>query len=120
MQYPKVEVGCMLVGDYVDQAVPHNPHGVYGGEVARPQVVGDFVDVWAPNELKEFTVLMKDGRVVTVRGQALKHSAHSIPGEDVYGIVIGSGADEAIIALFKSSDVSGIFHGDVRVDRNCA
>src|SRR5438094_3064447 len=111
-------IGCLLVGEYVDEAEcpPHLTS--CRGEVVRPQVVASYTDLWGREDgLKEFTVLLKDGRVVAVRGHALKYSPHPVAGQDVYGIVIRNGTEEVFVALFKSSDVAGIFHGEVHADR---
>lgn len=112
------EVGCLLVGEYVDTAELPANGAFHGGEVVRPQVVANYLDVWGRDDgFKEFTILLQDGRVVAVRGHSLKHSPHPVAGQDVYGIVIRDAHQEVVVALFKSSDVAGIFHGEVRSDR---
>ncbi len=112
--------GCLMVGDYVDEA--HIPFGLAaGGEAVRTQVVADNVDFWGRDDgLREFTVLLKDGRMVAVRGHGLKHEPHPLAGEDVFSIVVRSKMDEVLVALFKSAEVAGIFYGDLRVDRKIA
>jgi hypothetical protein len=114
-------VDCLLVGEYVDEAeLPANLE-FHKGEVVRPQVAASYLDLWSRDDgLKEFTVLLKDGRIVAVRGHGLKHSPHSVPGQDVYGIVIRTAGEETFVALFKSADVAGIFHGEIRSDRKIA
>src|SRR5437016_3497863 len=103
-------LGCLLVGEYVDEGELPANLAFHRGEVVRPQVVANLLDLWGPDEgFKEFTVLLKDGRVVAVRGQGLKHSPHPVAGEDIYGIVVRSAGEEVLVALFKSSDVAGIF-----------
>jgi len=110
--------GCLLVGEYVDEAECPENLVVHQGEVVRPQVVATFTDVWGCDDgLKEFSVLFKDGRVVVVRGHGLKSD---LPRSDVFSIVVRNGEEEVVVALFKSDDVSGIFHGQMRQDRKIA
>src|SRR5687767_12519243 len=110
-------VGSLLVGEYVDEAELPANLTFQCGEAVRPRIVANYLDLWGRDDgVKEFTVLLKDGRVLAVRGQSLKHSPHAVAGEDVYSIVIRSAGDEVIVALFKSSDVAGIFHGEIRSD----
>lgn len=115
------KLGGLLVGDYADEAAcPSNPQS-HGGEVIRPHVVGNYADLWANDEgLREFTVLLKDGRVVAVRGHSLKHEPHPVAGEDVFSIAIRTTTEDVLVALFKGADVAGIFHGDLRADRKIA
>jgi hypothetical protein len=114
-------VGCLLVAEYVDEAEFPANGASHGGEVVRPQVVADFHDLWGRDDgMREFTVLLKDGRVIAVRGHGLKYEPHSQAGQDVYSIVVRAGEEEAVVALFKSHDVSGIFCGEVRPDRKIA
>jgi hypothetical protein len=114
-------VGCLLVGEYVDEAECPTNLAFRRGEVVRPQVVANYLDLWGRDDgLKEFTVLLKDGRVVTVRGHNLKHSPHPVAGQDVYRIVVRTTGEELLVALFKSGEVAGIFHGEMRSDRKIA
>lgn len=114
-------IGCSLVGEYVDEGECPTTLTARGGEVVRPQVVANFVDDSGNDDgLREFTVLLKDGRVVAVRGHSLKHLAHTIPGEDTYSVVVRTGGEEVLVALFKSADVAGVFHGEVHWDRKSA
>jgi hypothetical protein len=111
--------GCLLVGEYVDEAECPANLAFHRGEVVRPQVVANFLDLWGRDDgMREFTVLLKDGRVVVVRGHGLKSGLP--PNASVFSVVVRSGADEVIVALFKSDDVSGIFHGELRPDRKIA
>ncbi len=115
-------VGCFLVGEYVDEAeLPANPAFSHG-EIVRPQIVANYRDLWARDDsFKEFTVLLKDGRVVTVRGQGLKHFPAAVNGESgSYGVIARTGDEEVLIALFQVLEVVGIFHGEVRSDRKIA
>ena len=114
------EAGCVLVGEYVDEG--ECPPGVARqSEVVRPEVVANFADIWTHDDgLREFTVLLKDGRILAVRGHGLKHEPSPREGQDTYSIVVRSGEEELLVALFKSNDVSGIFCGVVRSDRKIA
>ncbi len=110
--------GCLLVGEYTDEAESPANLGVHRGEVVRPQVVADFLDLWGRDEgLREFTVLLKDGRVAVVRGHGLKSG---LPGASVFSVIVRRGEEEVVVALFKSDEVSGIFHGELRPDRRIA
>jgi len=115
------EAGCFLVGEYVDEAELPANQTFHNGEVVRPHVVAEFRDHYGITEaLREFTVLFKDGRVVAVRGHGLKYSPHVVAGEDLYSVVIRDSGEEVQIALFKSAEVAGIFHGEMRLDRKIA
>lgn len=110
--------GCLLVGEYVDEAECPANVAFHRGEVVRPQVVANFLDLWGRDDgMREFTVLLKDGRVVVVRGHGLKNG---LPIAPVFSVVVRSGGEEVAIALFKSDDVSGIFHGELQPERKIA
>src|SRR5438874_13252179 len=94
-------VDCLLVGEYVDEGECPTTPGSRQGEVVRPQVVANYLDQWGRDDgTREFTVLLKDGRVVAVRGHGLKHSPHPVAGQDVYSVVIRTAAEEVLVALF--------------------
>ena len=87
----------------------------------RPTVVANYLDLWGRDDgLREFTVLLKDGRVVAVRGHGLKHEPHPLAGQDVFSVVVRTTTEEVLVAVFKSHEVAGIFHGDLRADRKIA
>ena len=114
--------GCLLVAEYVDELeIPVDP-AVHVGEVVRPHVVASYLDVGsADEEIKDFTVLLKDNRIVSVRGHGLKHLPPTVPGESgSYGIIIRTASEEVIVALFKTLEVVGIFSGEIRPDRKSA
>lgn len=120
--HANADVGCLLVGEYVDEGEPPTGFAAHRGEVVRPQIVADYLDLWGRVEdAKEFTVLLRDGRVVNVRGQGLKHLPAAVSGDSgSYGVVIHTGGEEVLVALFKIPDVVGIFHGEMRSDRKIA
>jgi hypothetical protein len=122
MNHANADIGCLLVGEYADEGEPPSNAAFGHSEVVRPQLVADSLDLWGRDDgFKEFTVLLKDGRVVAVRGHSLKHLPATVTGESgSYGITIRTGSEEVLVALFKIVDVVGIFHGEVRSDRKIA
>lgn len=63
-----------------------------------------------------FTVLLRDKRTVTVFGHALKYIQNASNQTDYgsYGILARTGGDEVLVALFRVSEVIGVFSGDIR------
>ena len=113
LTHPNSSSDCLMVGDFLDEC-DSPPRDANFGEAVRPHAVLNFIDSWGHDEgTREFTVLMKDGRVVAVQGHTLKHEPHPVAGEDVYSIIVRTRSDEVIAALFKSADVAGIFHGSL-------
>jgi hypothetical protein len=116
------ETGCRYLGEYVDEAeLP--PNAVYSrSEVVRPSFLLSYVDLWSEGDgSRNFTVLLKDGRTVTVRGHALKQWPPTVPGDSgSYGIVIRSASEEVIVALFRIGEVVGVFHGELQPERKVA
>ena len=113
---------CLLVAEYVDEAeIPADP-AVPVGEVVRPHIVASYLDYWSADQgIKDFTVLLKDNRMVTVRGHSLRIFPPTIPGESgSYGVVIQSAGEEVLVALFKILEVIGIFSGKIGPDRKTA
>ena len=62
-----------------------------------------------------FTVLLRDRRTITVSGHALKYveNASNKTDCDSYGIVSRTDGGEVLVALFRVSEVIGVFSGDV-------
>lgn len=109
--------GCLVVGEYVDEAEIATDEPLGRGEAARTDVVASFVDHWTSDDgLREFTVLLNDGRIAAVRGHQIKHDPHPLAGQDVFSVVVRTETGESNVAVFKGSEVTGIFHGDLRVD----
>jgi hypothetical protein len=51
------EVGCLLVGEYVDEGESPLDLAFGHGEIVRPQVVASYFDHWGKDEgTKEFSV----------------------------------------------------------------
>jgi hypothetical protein len=121
---PNTDTGCLLVGDYLDEGeVPEQLASLRDRptdrvRVDRPRLVADYLDRWGDEgAAKEFTVLLRDNRVVTVRGDAVTHVQNASNPADYgsYGIVIHSGERERLVALFPVTEVTGVFSGTVRV-----
>ncbi|HUY88826.1 MAG TPA: hypothetical protein VMV10_08845 [Pirellulales bacterium] len=62
-----------------------------------------------------FTVLLRDKRTVTVFGHALKYVENAANTTDCgsYGILSRTGGGEVLVALFRASEVIGVFSGDM-------
>ncbi|MDX1968607.1 MAG: hypothetical protein SFV23_15625 [Planctomycetaceae bacterium] len=118
---PNATVGCLLVGDYVDEIECPPNLAVGRSEVVRPQMVASSTDDWGcADGLRQFTVLLKDGRVAAVRGHTLKHEPHPLPGEDVFSVIVSTETEEVLVALFKGAEVAGIFQGNLHTERQTA
>lgn len=63
-----------------------------------------------------FTVLLRDQRTVTVSGHELKYIQNASNQTDYgsYGILSRSSGGEVLVALFRVSEVVGVFSGDLR------
>lgn len=110
-----------MVGEYVDEGSCTTNLAVGRAEPVRPTVVANYLDLWARDDgMREFTILLKDGRMLAVRGHGLKHESNSHGGQDVYSIIVRTSGEEVLVALFKSHDVNGIFCGEVRSERRTA
>ncbi len=116
------DVACRLVGEYLDEAELPADSTFGHGEVVRTQVIANYQDAWVADEsIKEFTVLLADGRIVAVRGHGLKQVPPTVSGESgSYGITVRTCNEDVFIALFKVHDVVGIFHGEIKADRRIA
>lgn len=63
-----------------------------------------------------FTVLLRDQRTITVYGHALKYIPNASNQTDYgsYGILSRDSGGEVFVALFRVSEVVGVFSGDLR------
>ncbi len=63
-----------------------------------------------------FTVLLRDMRTVTVSGHALTYVENASNKTDYgsYGILSRTDGGEVLVALFRVSEVIGVFSGDIR------
>ena len=109
-----VDVGCLFAAEYVDEAeVPANL-AVHPGDVVRPKVVHYYLDTGkTPDVVKQFTILLNDNRVATVRGHGLKVVEASSTDAVSYAVVMDMGTKEFIVALFKVNQVIGVFCGEM-------
>jgi hypothetical protein len=114
--------GYLRVDEYVDEPETPVDPAIPMGEVVRPSVVFTYLDVRSEDAaIKDFTVLLKDDRTVSVRGHGLKLFQPTVPGESgSYGVVVQAAGEEVLVALFKTIDVVGIFSGEIRSDRRIA
>jgi hypothetical protein len=71
---------------------------------------------------KPFTVLLRDNRVVTVNGHALKYVQNASNPSDYgsYGVLMRAGEGEVLVALFPVREVTGIFSGAIQMPRESA
>lgn len=107
---------CRLVAEYVDEMDVPAPGGCGVGEVIRPQLVAEYLDATI-GAVREFTVLLRNGGCVTVRGHALKQWPARGGESESYGVVIRAQQEEVLIALYRSVELIGIFDGELRLDR---
>jgi hypothetical protein len=114
-KHTNVEVGCLFVGEFVDENDLQGECSLSRGEAVRPRVIAEFLDLWAKPEaeVKEFTVLLKEKGMVKVRGRGLKwiQAQHRGEGGGVFAVVDRSQEGEVIVAMFRNDDVIGIFNG---------
>jgi hypothetical protein len=121
-----VNSDCLLVGEFVDEAELPPNLTFHRGEAVRPQVVGNYLDVWARDDgIKEFTVLLQTSKassenqplhVFKVRGYRLQRVAPTGEGESSWlGILAGPGEKDVYAALFPGNSVVAAFCGDARL-----
>ena len=120
----RTSTGGLLVGEYSDEGeVPETfaylkNHAPANSQVERPQLIANYLDLWSKDDSeKEFKVLLCDQRVVTVRGHSLKLVQNPANPQDYgsYGIVLRSGDQEVLVALFRVVEVKGVFSGDMQL-----
>jgi hypothetical protein len=120
--HQSANTGCLLVGEYIDQgevpeALAHLKNQAPSkSEIERPRVVANYLDLWSKDDSeKEFKVLLADERVVTVRGHSLRVVQNAANPHDhgSYGIVLGTGEKEVLVALFPVVEVKGVFSGNL-------
>jgi hypothetical protein len=115
---PNANVGCLLVGEYMDEAASASNAVACSGEVVRPQLVASYVDLWATHDgMKDFTVLLRDNRIVTVRGHGPKYVQDTSNSEEAgsYAILAPSESGDITVAFFRVGEVTGIFCGNIRL-----
>jgi hypothetical protein len=111
-----VVVGQYL-GEFIDSAPPRAGEVPRYGQADQPAVHAEYVDC-APRENAErtFTVLLRDRSVVTVRGYRLNYLPNTATSADPgsYAILSRTDGRETTVALFRVSEVTGIFSGEMR------
>ncbi len=114
--------GCLLVAEYVDDAGEPTGSPVTVGQGVPTRPVGSYVDTWdAGGDIRDFTILRKDDRIVSVRGHGLRMFAPAVPGGGgSYGVIEHARGEEVLAASFSIPDVVGIFSGEIRPDRRIA
>ena len=119
IQQVNLILDCTTVGDFTDEAEipPEFAH------LKTTQGRGYEVLPYLPNGIipelgnhiatnREFTVLLKDTRVVTVRGHSLR-MVEAPQHESLYEITSTVGQTEVVVAFFNVLDVSGVFAGKI-------
>ena len=127
---PSANVRCRWLGEYVDEADDSPPRAQDHGaapvsEVVKARVVSCFVDHEPddppPREVtRAFAVLLKNPeRTVVVRGSGLRYipSANNPSEPGSYAVLAHDGGRERIVALVPTSEVIGIFAGDITAGR---
>ena len=118
------ELDCLYAGEFVSEnelPVPTGPASE--GRVQETEYVGTFVDYWPGDlALTDFRVLLRDNRVVMVRGHAVQYLPKPSSPSDVasYGILGRIAGQEVLVALFRASEVTGIFAGAMEQARASA
>jgi hypothetical protein len=119
-----VETKCLFVGEFPTEN--QLPVATGRSSVCRAQkveYVGTFTDYW-PGDLGtvQFQVLLRDNRIVTVRGHAIQYLPNPSTASDVasYGVLGRTAGKEVLIALFPASEVTGIFSGGLEPARASA
>jgi hypothetical protein len=119
----RAEVGCLFVGEFVEEPEVPTDRAFHRGEVLRPQLVASYLDMGSVvDEVREFTVLLRDSRVITVSGSGLKYVQNAGNPSDYgsYAVLAPSAGGAVIVALFRVSEVTGIFSGDMQRPRESA
>jgi|SRR5882724_1838697 len=119
-----INAGCLLVGDFAEENVlPTTLVPVSVGQSQETVMVGSFVDSW-PGDIrtKQFKVLLRDNRIITVRGHSLQYLQNPSNPSDLgsYAILARAGAEEVTVAIFRVSEVTGVFTGGLEAARTSA
>jgi hypothetical protein len=114
--YKKTTNDFRMIGEFVDEGVPP-PNGLaFSGEPVRPSVIYEFTDNGSDELNNDYKVVFKDGRVAVVRGNYLvrDNSSDNIP---VFSIHQRDKDSDRIVAVFSTSEVAGIFQGELQGER---
>jgi hypothetical protein len=85
-------------------------------EVVPPVATLAFLDSASPQADKMFKVLLRDQRMVVVRGHSLTFIPNATNPNDAgsYGIVARLDGREELVAVFRASEVTGVFDGTLQ------
>ena len=109
----KVETGCHFLGEILEEVEVPVDLKVARGEPVRPRLLPEVIE-----ELEiAFTVLLKDGRTAIVHGHHLHHERATDSGLEVFSVYQRTQETDRVVAVFNSTEVAGIFHGDLRESR---
>lgn len=125
MANERYEVGCKIVGEFVDEMVSDAEIAANGVSVPPNRIVvfedAMFEEIKAErNDLRDFQILLKDGRTAIVRGHGLRHELTNDLASGIYSILLQTPSREIEIAVFNTTDVIGIFEGELRRDLKSA
>lgn len=114
--------GCLLVAEYVDDSGAATEAQVTLAQDVGTNVVASYIDIGVVGAgVRDFTILLKDDRIVSVRGDGLRLFASPVPGGGgSYGVITHADGEEVLVALFSIPEVVGIFSGEIRADRKIA
>ena len=119
--HSKTEIGCSFIGEFGTENATKPANEMSRGEPVCARLIPGSTDpAWPKSEMREFIVLLEDGRVLTVHGHCLKHEPCTNGMPDSYGVFVRTDNEELLIAIFRSDEVSGIFCGDMQSDRKIA
>jgi hypothetical protein len=119
-----VETKCAFVGDFAaDNELPAPPEPASPCHPQKVEYIGTFAEDW-PGDLgmTDFHVLLHDNRIVNVRGYSIKYLPSQSSPSDVasYGILSRIAGQEVFVAMFRASEVTGIFSGGIEPVRASA
>jgi hypothetical protein len=125
MANERFETGCKVVGEFFDEMVSDKEVAAKGVAVPPDRIVvfedAMFEDVIDEKcDLRDFQVLLKEGRTALVRGHGLKHELDGNTNLGTYSILLQTPSREVEIAVFNAADVIGIFEGELRRDLKSA
>src|SRR5438128_1592002 len=110
-----VDPGCTYLGEFIEEnPIPATPTPYAVGQPVRARLVARYVDSWPGDTTsKQFKVLLRDNRIVTVRGHALQYLQNPSNPSDLgsYAVLARAGEENFVVALFRVSEVTGIFSG---------
>lgn len=121
--HTNADAGCLLVGEFVEEAELPEALASLGNALpskarVERRLVASYLDLGSRDDgIKDFTVLLHDKRIVTVRGHALQYVQNASNPTDCgsYGVLLHGGEGAVLVALFRVSEVTGVFSGNLRV-----